>query len=282
MDHHDKPFQRSHAPTGGRVVALLDARYVRWIARLDEPDARASGSLSRDRLSDLLQSALDRQAGRLSLLRLYWYVDADDHHVCNDQTLRLVPSTDADGSALVRQMASDLQALVAGGRIDAILIGSDDDRLLPVIEAVKLAGLAVHVLADERAQAMPRLMQQDPNWARLLREADRRVIVRAGELAQVLRGGAAAAHSEEGDADASEERLHSLVQIWWTDLTDDDRDGLREELPDQRGLPPEVDRDLLLRGKNAMGRALNFHEKRKLRALAREVALGPQAQAAPE
>jgi hypothetical protein len=39
-----------------------------------------------------------------------------------------------------------------------------------------------------------------------------------------------------------------------------------------------VDRDLLLRGKNAMGRALSFHEKRVLRSQARDVALGTAAQ----
>jgi hypothetical protein len=136
----------------------------------------------------------------------------------------------------------------------------------------------VCVLADERAQSMPRLMQQDPNWARLLREADRRVIVRAADLAQALSTASEGPQAEEGDSEGNDERLQALVQAWWSDLTDDDRDGLKEELPGQRGLPPEVDRDLLLRGKNAMGRALNFHEKRKLRALARVAALGPLAE----
>jgi len=281
MDHHDKTFHRTAASGPGRAVALLDARYVRWIARLDEPDATGTQALSRERVNELLQHSLSRAGVRMGLLRLYWYADLDDRQVCNDQTLRLVPSADADGSALVRQMAADVHALAAGGRVDLLLIGSDDDRLLPVIEAAKLAGLSVCVLADERAQSMPRLMQQDPNWARLLREADRRVIVRAADLAHTLRGGAAeGGHADDGADEGSDERLRALVQIWWADLTDDDRDGLREELPDQRGLPPEVDRDLLLRGKNAMGRALNFHEKRKLRALAREAALGPQAEAA--
>ena len=66
------------------------------------------------------------------------------------------------------------QALVGSGRVDVVLIASDDDRLSAPIEAAKLAGVTVCLLADERAQAMPRLMQQDPNWARLLREAARK------------------------------------------------------------------------------------------------------------
>ena len=217
MDHPDKSFHRPTAPVStGRAVALLDARYLRWIARLDEPDAAVTGSatLSRERLNELLQHALHRAVGRVSLLRLYWYVDTDDRLVCNDQTLRLLPSADSDGSALVRQLTADVQALVAGGRVDAILIGSDDDRLLGVMEWAKLAGLTVCVLADERAQAMPRLMQQDPNWARLLREADRRVIVRSGELAHAL-GGQGGAPSDDSPAEGFEEgRPHRRRPRW--------------------------------------------------------------------
>jgi hypothetical protein len=283
MDHHDKSAHRpaNTAPTiSGRAVALLDARYLRWMARLDEPDAQGSASVSRERLNEIVQHALHRAVGRVSLLRLYWYTETDDRLVCNDQTLRLLPSADADGSALVRQLAADVQALVASGRVDVVLIGSDDDRLLPIIETAKLAGVSVGVLADERALAMPRLMQQDPNWARLLREADRRVVVRSADLAQTLRSGSVPGQpGEEGGGvpEGFEEALQTVVQAWWADQTDDDRDGLREELPAQRGLPSEVDRDLLLRGKNAMGRALSFHEKRVLRSRARDVALGGQA-----
>lgn len=273
MDYPDKSFHRSAPAPQGRAIAFLDARYMRWLARLDEPDAQSSGALSRERLNELMQMSLGRALGRMQLLRLYWYTDTDDRQVCNDQTLRLV-SLDADGAALVRQMAADVQALAGSGRIDAVLIGSDDDRLLQVIESAKQAGLSVCVLADERAQSMPRLMQQDPNWARLLREADRRVIVRGADLQHALRAGG---FQGEAGGEGNDEKLQAVVQAWWGDLTDDDRDGLREELPDQRGLPPEVDRDLLLRGKNAMGRALDFDEKRKLRLLAREAALGPQA-----
>ncbi len=276
MDSSDKPFHRPASHPSSRAAALLDARYMRWIARLDEPDAQGSGPLVRERLGELLQHALGRAVGRQQLLRTYWYTDTDDQQVCNDQTLRLV-ALDADGSALVRQLAADVQALAASGRIDLLLVGSDDDRLLPVIEAAKLAGLCVCALADERALAMPRLLQQDPNWARLLREADRRVIVRAADLAQALQGAPGSGADFGSEDPQSDEKLQALVQAWWADLIDDDRDGLREELPDQRGLPPEVDRDLLLRGKNAMGRALYFHEKRKLRHMAREVALGPQS-----
>jgi hypothetical protein len=289
MDHIEKSAPRFASPTGGRAVALLDARYLRWMARLDESDADAPTPLVRERMNELVQQSLNRGLGRFSLLRLYWYAEVDDRQICNDQTLRLLASADVDGSALVRQLAADVQALVASDRVDAVLIGSDDDRLLPVIEAAKMAGVIVCLLADERALNMPRLMQQDPNWARLLREADRRVIVRSAELEQVLcslptlvtpleagAGSSVGAPSMEG----FDQALQGVVQAWWAEQTEDEREGLREELPLQRGLPSEVDRDLLLRGKNAMGRALNFHEKRILRSQARDVALGTPAPAA--
>jgi hypothetical protein len=68
--------------------------------------------------------------------------------------------------------------------------------------------------------------------------------------------------------------LRQVVRAWWDDLVADDQDTLREELPGQRGLPPEVDRELLVRAKNALGRSLNFQEKRVLRSFAREQATG--------
>ncbi len=283
MAPHDKPAHRSPYPThfiAPRAVALLDARYLRWMARLDEPDAKTSSPLHREHLNELVHQALNRNLRPLSLLRVYWYTDLDDRLVYDDQDVRLLPSADTDGNALVRQLAADVQALVASGRVDVILIGSDDDRLLTVIESAKLAGVTVGVLADERALAMPRLMQQDPNWARLLREADRRVVVRSADLAQALRRTSTTEHAHvdnDGISEAFEAAVQTVVQTWWADQTDDDRDGLREELPAQRGLPPEVDRDLLLRGKNAMGRALSFHEKRVLRSQARDIALGAGA-----
>jgi hypothetical protein len=54
----------------------------------------------------------------------------------------------------------------------------------------------------------------------------------------------------------------------------DEQDWLREELPALRGVPPELDRELLRRTKMAIHRSLNEHEKRLLREQARRVALG--------
>jgi hypothetical protein len=277
MNYPDKPFHRTPSHEG-LTVALVDARYLRWLTRQDEGDAQPAGPLARDGWNDLLRHLLQRNGLRGTLLRTYWYTDQDDQAMPEDQAVRLLPAADPDGVGLVRQMSSDLQALVAGGRIDTVCIASDDDRLLPVIDEIKLAGMTVCLLSDERAQSMTRMMQQDPTWARLLREADRRIVVRSAELVQVLstRAGAVADGPVSADLDA---RLQAVVQAWWDDLVEDDRDTLREELPGQRGLPPEVDRELLVRAKNAIGRSLNFQEKRVLRAQARQQATGVMQEA---
>jgi hypothetical protein len=256
-----------------RAVALVDARYLRWLARLDDPES-AAATLTRDRLTDTFQQVLGRAGLRSHLLRTYWYTDVDDQAVVDDQSLRLVSATDADGNALVRQMASDLQALVASARIDIVLIASDDDRLSAPMEAAKMAGLTVCLLADERVESMQRLMQQDPNWARLLREADRRLVMRSSDLTQTLGCGADAGSPPAAARDEDlEAAMQAVVNTWWEALPQEDRHSLRDELPSLRGVPPEVDRELLLRGKNALNRSLNFHEKRVLREHARRVAL---------
>jgi hypothetical protein len=279
MHHTDKPFHRTMSQEG-LTVALVDARYLRWLSRQEEGDAQPAGPLARDGWNDLLRHLLHRSGLRGTLLRTYWYTDQDDQTMPEDQALRLLPTADPDGVGLVRQMSADLQALTAGGRVDTVCIASDDDRLLSVIDEIKLAGMTVCLLADERAQSMARMMQQDPNWARLLREADRRIVVRSSELAQVLsaRGGVVADGPVSAGLDA---RLQAVVQAWWDDLVEDDRDTLREELPGQRGLPPEVDRELLVRAKNAIGRSLNFQEKRVLRGQARQQATGVMQEPGP-
>jgi len=272
MTPMNKPFHRSAEPV---TVALVDARYLRWLARQDEGQAQEGSA--REGWNEGLRQMLARAGLRLQLLRTYWYADRDDQAVVDEQTLRLVPTADVDGVALVRQMASDLQALVAGGRVDAVCIASDDDRLMSSIETAKLAGVSVYLLADERAQSMPRLMQQDPTWARLLREADRRVLARSSEWAQTLSGRGPMV-ADEAVSDELDAALRQVVRAWWDDLVADDQDTLREELPGQRGLPPEVDRELLVRAKNALGRSLNFQEKRVLRSFARERATGVAAE----
>ncbi|MFY8126558.1 MAG: hypothetical protein ACOVLL_10380 [Hydrogenophaga sp.] len=260
----------------GQAIALLDVRYLRWLA---SADAKASTVGVRERMPGLLHHLLSRSGLNVQLLRVYWYSDEDDHAVFDDQTLRWVRPEAADGGvSLVRAMASDLQTIVHHGAVQTLVIASDDDRLIAPIDQAKLAGCTVCLLADDRAASIARLMQEDPTWARLLREADRRLIVPAEELAQAF--GGQGGHAV--DSSAQHETLQAIVNAWWEDQSSDAKDALRDEVPLMRGLPHEADRELLLQGKNGLGRALSFQEKRMARDLARRIVVGEGDASAPK
>ena len=59
------------------------------------------------------------------------------------------------------------------------------------------------------------------------------------------------------------------------------REELREELHNTRGIPQEVDRQLLLGVRKVLERALSFQEKKMLREMVREKVLGPLANVEP-
>lgn len=73
--------------------------------------------------------------------------------------------------------------------------------------------------------------------------------------------------------------LQPMVNTWWDDLPVEDRQELEAELPTSRGLPQEADRHLLLRLSQQLGRPLTPAEKKLMRELARDTALGPQSTA---
>jgi hypothetical protein len=70
--------------------------------------------------------------------------------------------------------------------------------------------------------------------------------------------------------------LQPMISTWWDDLPVEDRQELEDELPTSRGLPQEADRHLLLSLSQQLGRPLTPNEKKVMRELARDTALGPQ------
>jgi hypothetical protein len=56
---------------------------------------------------------------------------------------------------------------------------------------------------------------------------------------------------------------------------------LRDALQVSRGVPQEVDRQLLLRMRQRLTRALSLNEKKLLREVLRSVVLGPASAASP-
>jgi hypothetical protein len=191
--------------------------------------------------------------------------------------VRLVQAHDADGGAsLLRSLGHDLKQLADHHACDHVLVASDDERFLASIDEAQLSGLSVHLLADESARNMPQMVRTDPGWARLLAQADRRVVVNSQALADMLQGklptgmGLAAEDVEE-----LRKSMHEVITAWWADEPEDLREDLRDALQISRGVPQEVDRQLLLRMRQRLARALSLPEKKMLRETLRAVVSEP-------
>jgi hypothetical protein len=217
-------------------------------------------------------------------------------------------NTDA-GASLTLAMARDLMGLAEHPGVDRLVLLTDDDRLLPVVDAVQLQGVHVCLLGDESAQDLEELAKSDGAWSALLRQADERCIVRGEDLARAVWGDGTVMIERSGPPQVRDRRdgrdwaprqdgmdhraarpramgpsaeefeemrqtLQPMVSSWWSDLPVEDRQELEAELPSSRGLPQEADRHLLLRLSQQLGRPLTTGEKKLMRELARDTALG--------
>ena len=278
-----RSFDRSHgAGRAGRCIALVDARFLAWL--VDQGGAR-DGALRRRALLPVLGAALAQAGLEVELRRAYWYTDKPDTAWVDDQVTRGVLPDDADGGvSLLRAISSDLTRLAQQRAADHLLVVSDDERLLGAIDDAQLCGVSVHLRADERATDAEQVGRDDPGWANLLAQADRRVPLGGALMADLLQERTAAGESVEPEADPSRLRaeIDALVQGWWAEEPEAHREDLRDELRHSRGIPAEVDRVLLLRMRRTLGRALSWPEKKLMRELARATVLGAEAAAEQE
>jgi hypothetical protein len=213
----------------------------------------------------------------VDLRRIYWYSDRSDGLVIDDQIVRLVQAHDADGGAsLLRSLGHDLKQLAEHHACDHVLVASDDERFLATIDEAQLSGVSVHLLADESARNMSQMVRTDPGWARLLAQADRRVVVNSQALADMLQGkmplGMGLALEDVEELRTS---MREVITAWWADEPEDLREDLRDALQVSRGVPQEVDRQLLLRMRQRLARALSLPEKKMLRETLRAVVSEP-------
>jgi hypothetical protein len=79
------------------------------------------------------------------------------------------------------------------------------------------------------------------------------------------------------DPEVVRESITEVIVSWWDDEPEDKREELRDALHISRGIPQEVDRQLLLRMRHRLTRALTLPEKKMLREIFRSVALGTHA-----
>ena len=300
----DTPSPRRPARTRReRSVALVDARYLAWLADADDPRGARL-----DRLRACLEAALDAQGLPPEISRVYWYASDRPERPLPGLVHRWVAPETADaGASLTLAMARDLMGLAENAGVDRLVVITDDDRLLPVVDAVQLQGATVCMVADESAQDLEDLAKSDAAWSALLRQADERCVIRAQDLSRAVWGDgtvmieragppAGRPHGHDwaprnGGAEARAARprasgpspeelaqmraaLQPMVSTWWDDLPVEDRQELEAELPTSRGLPQDADRHLLLRLSQQLGRPLTTGEKKLMRELARDTALG--------
>ncbi len=269
--------RRSGEQRGGTCIALIDGRFLIWLAQQGAVGTTGE-SVNRQGLLSLLAQALSQSGLDVDLRRIYWYTDRSDGLVIDDQIMRLVQTHDADGGAsLLRSLGHDLKQLAEHHACDHVLVASDDERFLGAIDEAQLSGLSVHLLADESARNMPQMVRSDPGWARLLAQADRRVIVNSQALADMLQGKTPTGMGlSVEDVEELRKTMQEIVSSWWSEEPEDLREDLRDALQISRGIPQEVDRQLLLRMRQRLARALSLPEKKMLRETLRGVVMGVQ------
>ncbi len=277
-EHFQSGFRherRSGEQRSGTCMALIDGRFLIWLAQQGAVGTTGE-SVNRQGLLALLSQALAHCGLDVDLRRIYWYSDRSDGLVIDDQIVRLVQAHDADGGAsLLRSLGHDLKQLAEHHACDHVLVASDDERFLSAIDEAQLSGLSVHLLADESARNMPQMVRSDPGWARLLAQADRRVIVNSQALADMLQGKTPTGMGlSVEDVEELRKSMQEIVSAWWADEPEDLREDLRDALQISRGIPQEVDRQLLLRMRQRLARALSLPEKKMLRETLRHVVMG--------
>jgi len=279
------PTQASAGPS--QAVALVDERYLSWLAA--QHGLPANAPLQRTALMPVLTNLLRLTHPETGLLRTCLFTDQTPNELLDDVLLRTVPQHSADGGlGLVRSLGLELSQLAQRGACNLVLVASDEERLIPYIDEAQWRGLKVVLVADDSAQDFSKFRSDDPSWARLLAQADRRVTLNDAAWAALTTPGVAFVPSRspeplcEDDDIATESyftapppsddwrtQVQQVISEWWTEETEDARLDLYEEMQNSQGVPPETDRHLLLRVRRELARTLSFQEKKAMREMIR-------------
>jgi len=276
FSHSSKDANRKHgANSDGQCIALVDARFLVWLAQHTQSGPKQD-AVNRNGMAQFLNDALSHAGLDVEVKRIYWYSEENESLDVDGQIVRKVLSHDLDGGvSLLKSLGQDLRQLASNKACEHVLLATDDERFLTVIDDAQLTGMSVHILADEAARNMPKLHQTDPGWGRLLSQADQRIVVQPKALAEILQGSAAKeSSSAQEDPELVRESMTEVIVSWWDDEPEDRREELRDALHISRGIPQEVDRQLLLRMRHRLTRALSLSEKKMLREIFRAVAFG--------
>jgi len=257
-----------------KARAIL-AEFLVWLAQHAQSGPKQD-AVNRNGLAQFLGDALNHAGLDVDVKRIYWYSEESESLDVDGQIVRKVLSHDLDGGvSLLKSLGQDLRQLALNKACDHVLLATDDERFLSIIDDAQLTGMSVHILADEAARNMPKLHQTDPGWGRLLSQADQRIVVQPKALSEILQGTGVKEHPNvQEDPELVRESITEVIVSWWDDEPEDRREELRDALHISRGIPQEVDRQLLLRMRHRLTRALSLAEKKMLREIFRAVALG--------
>lgn len=274
--------RRGLARTG--VIALMDGEFWRWWQ--DTPRGQPERDVviaARQAVRDALMQTRDG----LTLQRMVWVAEARTSGLDDVRIVLVSGDEQEEGWPLVRALSQALFDVAAGGVVHTVLLATDDDRLLPAIDEVQRRGLRVLMLQGEERKL-------SDEWRRLLACADRCLHLGEARAARANRpdrerddryrsvaASSSADHPDRSQDPAfeppSSETLHKLNEAashWWSALDDDARQSLREALPQSRGLPRDLDRQLLISAARSLDRQLSVPEKHALRGAARAAAGG--------
>lgn len=286
-------FGQGAAAAPHSAVALVDERYLGWLAaQQSQPPQNPPPQLQRPALMSVFAPLARWCVPDAQLLRTCLFTDRPVTELLDDVLVRPVPAHAQDGGlGMVRALGLELTQLAQRGQCPFVLVASDDERLIPYIDEAQWRGLKVALVVDEASHDFTRLMGEDPSWARLLMQADRRVSLNesAWQALTVPGLGYFAARSAEPPRSRDTEwtgheaplesqvepdddwhaQVERVIQDWWTEETPDARLDLFEEMQNSQGVPPETDRHLLLRVRRELARTLSFPEKKAMREMIR-------------
>ena len=271
-----------HVNHHASCVALVDERFLLWLAT--QSGAANVRTLQRGALPGVM-AQLTRAAGSDgALLRTVLFTDQAASELHDDVVVRPVPAHDADGGlALVRSLGGEMVQLAQHLPGCLLLVASDDERLIPYLDEAQWRGARVALVADEAVHDFARLAQDDPSWARLLQQADRRVSLTPAAWEALIQPPAESARDGEPAAEPDAQWRAEVARIigeWWAAEPEDDRLDLAAAMRQQQGVPPEADRRILMQVRRELGRNLSFTEKRLMREMVRATVLGEGAETA--
>jgi hypothetical protein len=269
-----------------RIAVFVDAGYLFASSSellFGERLRRGELRLANAEFTAHLRALAEAVAG-CPLLRIYWYDGTNSGpspaHLAlaylENVKLRLGFVNQAGEQKGVDALIfSDMVNLSRNRAISDALIVSGDEDLRVGVQQAQEYGVRVHLLGVEAADIGEMRGNQS---AALQREVDTRHLLDAATLGRFLRRREfaewTAPNGDSGEPQHNLARMQELAGEYAATLGTEQREQILQ-LPERTPLPHELDRELLSRASELLGRKLDETEKRTLRAALRTAVCEP-------